>query len=124
MEKVFKKICAIEESRELSRHSSNEDLSKTFGAQAPQTSSPNPDSMAAATPTASGQGTTAKPSALIVAEISMRELSDDGAKNSSKNAKEREHRRNSRPRGSGRTKPRSQSSSINNSPENSSCTIF
>ena len=28
LEKVFKKICAIEECRELSRHSSGEDLSK------------------------------------------------------------------------------------------------
>jgi len=124
MEKVFKKICAIEESRELSRHSSNEDLTKPIGAQAHQPSSPNPDSMAAAILTASGQGTVAKPSALIVAEISMRELSDDGAKNSSKNAKDREHRRNNRPRGSGRTKVRSHSSSVNNDSENSSCSIF
>ena len=36
LEKVFKKISAIEESRDFSRHSSNEDLQKLQAPQQPQ----------------------------------------------------------------------------------------
>ena len=162
MEKVFKRICTIEESRELSKNSSNEDLhnkskmsAAVAAASVPQTPSAaasaslTAEPMAAARPTkmlltptaattnTAQAGSSAQREGLIIAEFSMRELSDGGpkakkprdessSKDSSDRKKHREHKHRRRHhRDSGKAKqPRSHSSSVENSDSGSLCNIF
>lgn len=123
IEKVFRKICSIEEAREISLNSSNEDFSKllpaTSGTSASEPSqreqSPQPEAKAPA-----------KARPILIAEIDMHKVELSEGQERVRSQKRRSSRSGSNGSGSTRQKrhPRSRSSKSNESASGSSCQIF
>jgi len=127
LEKVFTKICSIEESRELSKHSSNEDLNK-FANQAAAAHNHEAVNSDAGTSEQGCRENNSSGSAQqrpsvdpIIAELDMLdEKLSEGEGSIKKVLRRRRHHDSSRGQ-----KPRSHSSSAQaNSEEGSSCSIF